>query len=302
MTVINGCAKRESEDVNFTQDLKLEEIETVSKENGSYKECVLGEESFKLNVNAKVIIPNEIQTGTVEIGYPESLKLEEALNIGTLEEVEPDTWGIKSENGAYLYEKCYKQDDDYAMYYDAGLKALFTGEGSVDKATLSKRADEILSEMGYEAILSRMEENGNMLACFYTPSIQGIPIVTNDLGLGGTQLSMVEGGLGEALLEKQVLKSTLHDTQVISLDTALILLEKHCVSGDIPLLSEKDEIRYIRLAYYVNEERNLIPVWCFSIEFPSEEQEYVVYCMNALTGDIEFDYDNYGAMGEGEDE
>lgn len=300
MVFIGGCAKPEQESKISVETLKLESIDTVFQANGSHVECILGKGKMKLSVNADVIIPDEIKIGSVEMGYPAVSEIETALGVENMEEIGKNIWAIKSDGQDCKYKLFYKQGDDYASYYNSGLKGMFENEVLLDEKALSERADEILSDMGYAAKIFYTEKNENMLTCFYSPTLDGIPIVTKNAGLGGTQLYMTENGLGEMLLEKMVVKSTMKDTEILDLGTALDMMELQCTTGKIPLLSEKDEIRYIRLAYYIDNQKKLLPVWCFSIDFPNDKQEYVVYCMNAVTGDIVFDYNSYSAIGEGE--
>lgn len=299
--VISGCAKRETESQILLDSSELKPIEVVFQANDSHVERVLGEGNMQLCINADVTIPNEIKTGSVETGYPDISEIEDTLCEEKMEEVEEGIWAIKSDSQDYEYEQLYQQADDFASYYDVGVKEKFESEGTVNEKELSEQADEILSDCAYLAEFIYAEKNGNMLSCFYSPTVDGIPVVSKSAGLGGTQLYIMEYGLGEMLLEKTVLESTLKDTEVLTLNAALDMLELQCEAGEIPLLSEKDEIRYIRLAYYVDEESNLLPVWCFSIDFPNEGQEYVAYCMDAVTGDIRFDYNSYSVLGEGED-
>lgn len=299
--VINGCAKREPEGQISADSSELEPIEIVLQANGNHVECVLGEGNMQLRINADVTIPNEIKIGSVETGYPDVSKIEDTLCTEKMEEIDDGAWAIKSDGENYEYEQFYQQTDDFANYYNAKLKGNFENESTADTKVLSDQADEILSACSYPAELLYTEGNGDMLACFYSPTVHGIPVVSKSAGLGGTQLYITENGLGEMLLEKAVLESTLKDTEVLTLDAALNMMESQCEAGRIPLLSENDEIRYIRLAYYIDEQSNLLPVWCFSIDFPNEGQEYVAYCIDAKMGELVFDYNSYSVIGEGED-
>lgn len=299
--IISGCAKREP-DYQISDDSSgLSSIQKVSQENGCHVERVLGEGSMKLCINADVTVPNEIKTGTVKTGYPDVSRIENILCTEKMEEVESGVWAIKSDGQDYEYEQYYQQADDYANYYDVRAKGDFENKFTADIKALSDQADGILSACDYPAELLCTEENGNVLTCYYSPTVQGIPVVSKSAGLGGTQLYMTENGLGEMLLEKAVMESALEDTEVLTLEEVLNRMELQCKAGKIPLLSEKDEIRYIRLAYYTDEQSNLLPVWCFSIDFPKEGQEYVVYCMDAVTGELVFDYNSYAVAGEGEE-
>lgn len=303
--IISGCAKREPDSSVASGSLELESIDVVSQANGSHVERVFGEEPMQLSINADVIIPSEIKTGSVVVGYPAVSKIEEALCTEPMEEVGENEWAIKADGQDYAYEQYYHQTDDFASYYNAQLK-VSVEEGSpmeeasaMDEKQLSEQADAILSALGYSAERFHAERYGDTLVCFYSPALRDTPIVSKTVGFGGTQLTMKEGGLAELRLEKTVVESDLQDTEILPLDAALDRMELLCESQQIPLLLETDEIRYIRLAYYVDEQLNLLPVWCFSTYFANWEN--AVYCMNAVTGDMVFDFSSDFVPGEGEE-
>lgn len=296
--MISGCAKREPDSPVSSGSLELQPIDVVSQANGSHVERVLGEEPMQLSINADVIIPSEIKTGSVEVRYPAVSKIEETLCTEPMEEVGENEWAIKADGKPYAYEQYYNQADDLAGYYNAQLKVPVEDDSTMDEKLLSEQADAILSAFGYSAELLHTERNGNTLSCFYSPTLLDTPIVSKTLGLGGTQLYMTEDGLASMWLEKTVVESDLQDTEILPLDVALDRMELLCESQQIPLFPEA--VRYIRLAYYVDEQSNLLPVWCFSTYFANREN--VVYCMNAVTGNIVFDFSSDLVPGEGEEE
>lgn len=301
---ISGCAKREPETLISIDESKLVDIKELSKDNNRHIRQEVGASAVKLYIDADVFIPGEIKIGEIAESFPDISLIENALCEGKkLEEISENEWAERAQGQIYEYERYYQIDASYANYYNAALKMGKEVSGSSTVEGMKKKSELILEDCEYPAILSFCEINSetNGIALFYTPSLDGIPIVSQTAGLGGTQLYMASGEVSEMLMERRVeWKGKTDKVTIISVDDIIEVVANLYQNGDLSPLMNGDVLRFIRLAYYVDEEKNIKPVWCFSIDFMNTGREYVVYCIDAQTGTIVFDYNNYAVEGEGE--
>lgn len=310
---IPGCAKREA-DVQVDMDtLQRVAVQELSDRNGEHLTCDMGPSEILLHIDADIMIPDTIKTGKAEQDFPDVSLIEGSLCGGEkMEQLGENSWGIKAQQKLYEYEKYYEVDSDYASYYNAVLKggignAAHAGDGDTQglKEYLKEQAENVLTGLDYPAVLSYAEtdEKEESVIFHYTPSVDGVPIVSKTSGLGGTQICMFEEGVSEMLLEPRVGVDGQEEVSVLPLDTILDFMERDYENGTLSPLGNDNMIRFIRLAYYVDEQMELKPVWCFCIDFMDLGWEYVTYCYDAQTGNILFDYNNYTVeAGEEEEE
>lgn len=305
---ITGCAKREVDMVTDVEGLDFVTAREMEEDNGKHITLKIGTSTNPLYIDADVTIPNSIKTGKVEQKFPDSSLIEKALCEGeSLEQIGENQWGIVAQGQEYDYEKYYEVDEDYAMYYDAAIKGdadKADTERDVNEEELKQQAQQVLDNCEFPAVFvyEETDEVEKSTAFFYSPAIEGVPVVSSTSGLGGVQVYISENGVSEMLLEKQIVPDKLEETEVMSLDAMLEMLNNYYENGSLSPLSGGDKVRFIRLAYYVDKQSRLKPVWCFSIDFMNVGKEYLVYCFDAENGEIVFDYNSYTVEGEGEEE
>ncbi len=301
LILLCACAKREEDTVLSNEDLEYVKIEDIQNLNGTtcHYSIEVGEECIE--VDADVTVPPRIYKGGVKGFHPAVEDVREQLHIEKdMEQVEKNMWAVKSmENDVYEY--VYTVDDDYATYTNAGCKTPDMNNESVDENQqdeLKALTDKLMSGMKMHSKI--LWSKSDMDFVFFCSSlIDEVPVVTRNAGFGGTQIYMSDGVVGSALIERQYEILEKNETDILSLDTALEMFKSHYINGDVAVISKETPIKHIRLAYYVDEEDKFIPVWCFSIDFPEVGNEYTVCCVNALTGELVFDYTAYAVEGEG---
>ncbi|MGN0367632.1 MAG: hypothetical protein ACI4EK_02525 [Wujia sp.] len=278
-----GCAKRE---VDTKIILDFADVSVLHEKQHSQIQCSFGPENQLLVINAELFVPDKIVSGKVKDTFPDIAAIQKVLRDDktVFEQQGQQEWGI-TQAGAGHNEIYYGYNDMYASFYDTVPVQRFDD------------SDAFLKELGYSAVFFH-KQTGEEDTYYYSPGIDDIPVVSQHAGFGGTQVYMRDNKISSFLLEPQYsLLETQEEQQVISEKCAIEILGNAYINGQIsPLNGEK--IQYMRLAYFVDKQKNLFPVWCFSIVF--DNREYVMYCIQALDGTVLFDYNHYSVAGEEE--
>lgn len=305
---ISGCAKREEDVKTNIKETDQVTIEEAAKDDGTHINRKLGESGNELIIDADIIVPRNVKEGKVKVGFPDVSIIEKNLCQGKqMEQIKKNEWAIKpKEKKSYLYEKYYGYDEQFASFYDALLMEQ-TRKESPNKqneeeviTSLKEKGKTLLEQCGYTTAVYnelREEGNGTSVELEYVSMLDGVWVAENRIGFLTNDMTISEQGIKELRFGKQYTIVNQEDTTVLPISKIIDILQQSMNHNQFMPLDET--ITRIRLGYYVDEQQNLIPVWCFSFKF--DKDECLAYCVNAKTGKMVFDYQSYSTPGEAED-